>query len=148
MVDVTEKAETVRTARARGFVRIDSWVLDLIRQGKIAKGDPLETARIAGILAAKNTAQIIPLCHPLQLTHVSVQCEILEEGVSIEASATAVGKTGVEMEALTAVVAAALTIYDMCKAADRGIVISNVALIEKTGGHSGHYLRQEGRPED
>lgn len=148
MVDVTGKNETVRTARAVGFVRMASQVLDLIRQGKIAKGNPLETARIAGILAAKNTAQILPLCHPLPLTHVNVQCQILEEGISIEASATAVGRTGVEMEALTAVAVASLTVYDMCKAADKNILISNICLVEKTGGRSGHYRRVGNHPED
>lgn len=148
MVDVTGKNETVRTARAKGFVRMASQVLDLIRQGKIAKGNPLETARIAGILAAKNTAQIIPLCHPLPLTHVNVQCQISEEGISIEASATTVGRTGVEMEALTAVAVASLTVYDMCKAADKNISISNICLVEKTGGRSGHFHRVANHPED
>jgi cyclic pyranopterin monophosphate synthase len=141
MVDVTEKQATVRLARAKGFVKTSPETLKLIQDGKMAKGDPLETARIAGISAAKNASQLIPLCHPLSLTHVDVRCSILELGIEIEASATAEGKTGVEMEALTAVSVTALTIYDMCKAVERGIVITDIRLIEKSGGRSGHYRR-------
>jgi cyclic pyranopterin monophosphate synthase len=141
MVDVTEKQATVRLARAKGFVKTSPETLKLIRDRRIAKGDPLETARIAGILAAKNSSQLIPLCHPLSLTHVDVQCSILELGIEIEASAIAEGKTGVEMEALTAVSVTALTIYDMCKAVEREIVITDIRLIEKSGGRSGHYRR-------
>ena len=141
MVDVTQKPVTVRVARAKGFVKTSPETLKLIQDQKIAKGNPLETARIAGISAAKNTSQLIPLCHPLSLTHVDVQCSILELGVEIEASATAEGKTGVEMEALTAVSVAALTIYDMCKAVEREIVITDIRLVEKSGGRSGDYRR-------
>jgi cyclic pyranopterin phosphate synthase len=143
MVDVTKKSVTVRTARARGWVKASPETLALIRAERIAKGNPLEIARIAGIMAAKNTAGLIPLCHPLGLTHVDVRCELTPEGIELEATATAEGKTGVEMEALTAVSVAALTIYDMCKAVDREIVITDVRLVEKTGGRSGHYLREE-----
>ena len=142
MVDVTQKSVTVRTARARGRVRTSPETLALIQTEGIAKGNPLEMARIAGILAAKNTAGLIPLCHPLALTHIDVRCELGQQGIELEATATAEGKTGVEMEALTAVSIAALTIYDMCKAVDREILITDVRLVEKSGGRSGHYLRK------
>ena len=143
MVNVTEKQSTLRVARAKGVVRMSAQTLAQVRNRSLAKGDPLETARIAGILAAKNTSQLIPLCHPLALTHVDVQCKILEQGIEIEASVTAEGKTGVEMEALAAVSVAGLTIYDMCKAVDRDIVVSEIRLVEKSGGRSGHYQRKE-----
>jgi cyclic pyranopterin monophosphate synthase len=143
MVNVTEKQSTLRVARAKGVVRMSPQTLAQVRNRSLAKGDPLETARIAGILAAKNTSQLIPLCHPLALTHVDVQCKILEQGIEIEASVTAEGKTGVEMEALAAVSVAGLTIYDMCKAVDRDIVVSEIRLVEKSGGRSGHYQRKE-----
>jgi cyclic pyranopterin monophosphate synthase len=143
MVDVTKKQSTLRIARARALVKMSPQTLIQIQNRSLAKGDPLETARIAGILAAKNTAQLIPLCHPLALTHVQVQCDILKQGIEIEASVTAEGKTGVEMEALAAVSIAGLTIYDMCKAVDREIVISDIRLVEKSGGRSGHYQRKE-----
>jgi cyclic pyranopterin phosphate synthase len=142
MVDVTEKPVTVRTARASGRVKASPETLALIQTEKIAKGNPLEVGRIAGILAAKNTAGLIPLCHPLGLTHVDVRCEVTPGGIELEANATAEGKTGVEMEALTAVSVAALTIYDMCKAVDREMVITDIRLVEKSGGRSGHYLRK------
>ncbi|MEW5979454.1 MAG: cyclic pyranopterin monophosphate synthase MoaC [Acidobacteriota bacterium] len=144
MVDVSDKPVTTRFARARGFVQASAETLDLIRQQRMAKGNPLEVARVAGILAGKNTAQIIPLCHPLGLTHLDVQCQLHSNGIAVEASATADGKTGVEMEALTAVAAAALTIYDMCKAVDKSMVINDICLLEKRGGRSGSYVRQEG----
>ena len=143
MVDVTQKSVTVRIARARGCVRASPETVALIQTEKIAKGNPLEVARIAGIMAAKNTAALIPLCHPLGLSHVDVRCELTSEGIESEATATAEGKTGVEMEALLAVSVAALTIYDMCKAVDREMVISDVRLVEKSGGRSGHYLRKD-----
>lgn len=143
MVDVTQKSVTVRIARARGCVRASPETVALIQTEKIAKGNPLEVARIAGIMAAKNTAALIPLCHPLGLSHVDVRCELTSEGIELEATATAEGKTGVEMEALLAVSVAALTIYDMCKAVDREMVISDVRLVEKSGGRSGHYLRKD-----
>jgi cyclic pyranopterin phosphate synthase len=148
MVNVTEKAATVRTARAGGFVRTSPQTVELIRSDKIAKGNPLEIARVAGILAAKNTAQLIPLCHPLNLTHTDVRCQVTDEGIQLEATATTEGKTGVEMEALTAVSVAALTIYDMCKAVDREITITQICLLEKAGGRSGHYLRQRSDKHD
>jgi cyclic pyranopterin monophosphate synthase len=143
MVNVTEKQSTLRVARAKGLVKMSAQTLVQIRNRSLAKGDPLEVARLAGILAAKNTSQLIPLCHPLALTHADVQCEILEQGIEIEASVTAEGKTGVEMEALTAVSVAGLAIYDMCKSVDRNIVIADIRLVEKSGGRSGHYLRKE-----
>ena len=143
MVDVTQKSVTVRMARARGRVRASPETLALIQTEKIAKGNPLEVARIAGIMAAKNTAGLIPLCHPLGLTHVDVRCELTQGGIELLATATAEGKTGVEMEALTAVSVAALTIYDMCKAIDREMVISDIRLVEKSGGRSGHFLRED-----
>src|SRR5262245_1371073 len=142
MVDVTQKSVTVRTARACGRVRTSPETLALIQTERIAKGNPLELARIAGILAAKNTAGLIPLCHPLALTHIDVRCELSQQGIELEATATAEGTTGVAMEALTAVSIAALTIYDMCKAVDREILITDVRLVEKSGGRSGHYLRK------
>jgi cyclic pyranopterin monophosphate synthase len=142
MVNVTAKPVTTRTARAGGFVRASAETLELIQSDKIAKGSPLEIARVAGILAAKNTAQLIPLCHPLNLTHVDVQCQVTEGGIQLEATASADGKTGVEMEALTAVSVAALTIYDMCKAVDREMTITEICLLDKAGGRSGHYVRR------
>lgn len=113
-----------------------------IREHKTPKGDPLETARVAGIMAAKRTADLIPLCHPLPLTHVDVQARIEEDGVYLESSVSTNAQTGVEMEALTAVAIAALTIYDMCKAIDKGITISDMRLESKTGGKSGDYFRE------
>jgi cyclic pyranopterin monophosphate synthase len=143
MVNVTEKTMTVRIARAKGLVRMSSQAVRQIQDRSLTKGNALETARIAGVLGAKRTSQLIPLCHPLLLTHVDVECAILEQGIEIEAIVSAEGKTGVEMEALTAVSVAALTIYDMCKAVDKGMVISDIRLIEKSGGRSGHYLRKD-----
>lgn len=141
MVDVTDKAVTVREARARGIIRMTPRIIAQIQSGAIAKGNVLETARIAGIMAAKKTAEIIPLCHPLALSHAAVNFELRPENNTIEIQATMrlTGKTGVEMEALTAVSAAALTLYDMCKALDKGMVISNICLLEKSGGKSGTY---------
>jgi cyclic pyranopterin phosphate synthase len=142
MVDVTEKPATARVARAGGLIRTSAATLQLIQGENISKGNPLEIARVAGIMAAKNTAQLIPLCHPLALTHIDVRCRLTAEGIELEATAAAEGKTGVEMEALTAVSVAALTIYDMCKAVDREMVIGEICLLEKAGGRSGHYLRK------
>src|ERR1700722_19092175 len=141
MVDVTAKAVTSRAATAHGFVHIGREVLGQIRRRKTPKGDPLEIARIAGIAAAKRTAEWIPLCHPLALTHIAVTAELCQNGVEITSRVTATAQTGVEMEALVAVSAAALTIYDMCKALDKGIEISDIYLVEKTGGKSGAYHR-------
>lgn len=141
MVDVTDKAATVREAKARGTIRMTPRIIDQIQSGAIVKGNVLETARIAGIMAAKKTADIIPMCHPLALTHATVDFELQPENHAIEIRATVrlAGKTGVEMEALTAVSAAALTLYDMCKALDKGMVISDICLLEKSGGKSGTY---------
>ena len=143
MVDVSAKAPTERSATAEGFVRMASETLALIAENKVAKGDVLATARIAGIMAAKKTSELIPLCHPLNISSVTVDCKLVEDdeatGVHITASVKLVGVTGVEMEALTAVSVAALTIYDMVKAVERGIVISDVRLVSKEGGRSGVY---------
>ena len=141
MVDVSAKPETVREAVADGFVRLGSGALQAIRQKAIKKGDPLQTARLAGILAAKRTADIIPLCHPLPLTHVDVDLIAKPRGYLVEARVGTVGRTGVEMEALVAVSVAALTLYDMLKAVDRTIAIGPIQLREKRGGRSGTYRR-------
>jgi cyclic pyranopterin phosphate synthase len=141
MVDVSEKPVTKRTAVASGFVRMSQATVDSIRNRLAPKGDPLETARIAGIMASKRTSELIPLCHPLPLNHADVQLEIRDEGISILATAVTDGKTGVEMEALTAVSIAALTIYDMCKAIDKTMVITDVRLEKKSGGRSKDYDR-------
>jgi cyclic pyranopterin phosphate synthase len=142
MVDVTGKAPTARVAIARGRIRIARDALRLVRSGRLAKGDPLQPARLAGIMAAKRTAELLPLCHPLALTGVDVEVRPRVDGYLIEARVTTTAQTGVEMEALTAVAVAALTIYDMVKAVDRGMVIDGIVLVEKRGGRSGHYRRQ------
>jgi len=144
MVDVSTKAVTEREAMARGVVHMQPQTLQLIRGGKIAKGEVLAVARVAGILAAKRTADIIPLCHPLPIQVARIDFDVIAPGrLQIEACVTVSGKTGVEMEALAAVSAAALTVYDMCKAVDRGMVISDIRLMEKRGGRSGEYRRRE-----
>ena len=142
MVDVAGKAPTHRVARARGRIVMLPTTLEAIRQGTAAKGDVLGIARIAGIQAAKKTSDLIPLCHPLALTKVDLAFEIDEEGSAVECAATVetIGRTGVEMEALTATAVALLTIYDMCKAADRGMRIEEVGLVEKRGGKSGEWV--------
>jgi cyclic pyranopterin phosphate synthase len=145
MVDVGGKPVTSREALARGEIRMSAKALALIRSGKVAKGDPLQTARLAGIMAAKQTASLIPLCHPLPLTHVSVELMPTPRGYRIESRVRTDAKTGVEMEALTAVSVAALTIYDMVKAVDKAMVIGDICLVEKTGGRSGHYRRSTSR---
>jgi cyclic pyranopterin monophosphate synthase len=142
MVNVTSKEVTERTALARGFVKMSPTVLRALRQQKLPKGNPLEIARIAGIAAAKRTSEWIPLCHPLALTHIDVTARLCQNGVEIASRVTATARTGVEMEALVAVSAAALTVYDMCKALDKGMEISEIVLLEKIGGKSGHYLRR------
>jgi cyclic pyranopterin phosphate synthase len=144
MVDVGQKMDSERVAVAGGEVVMQPETLHLIRDGAIKKGDVLTIARIAGIMAAKRTSDIIPLCHPIALTHLDVDLSIDEAGsrVVITATARTIGKTGVEMEALTAVSAAALTIYDMAKAVDRGMHIQNVRLVEKHGGKSGDYVEK------
>jgi cyclic pyranopterin phosphate synthase len=145
MVDVGDKAETTRTAIAEGVVIMRAETLALILSGNAKKGDVLGTARIAGIMAAKRTHELVPLCHPILLTKVSVEIEPDEAlpGLRVTALARVTGKTGVEMEALTAASVACLTIYDMAKAADRGMVISGIRLVEKTGGKSGDYKAAE-----
>jgi cyclic pyranopterin phosphate synthase len=140
MVDVSGKAATVRTATAHSFVMMSRKVIEALPRNP--KGDPLEIARIAGILAAKKTAELIPLCHSLPLSHVDVRCQIEETGIAIDATASTDAQTGVEMEALTAVSIAALTIYDMTKALDKAIEIREIYLVEKTGGKSGTYRRE------
>jgi len=141
MVDVSEKAVTSRTAIAEGLVLMAPETLSLILKGKAEKGDVLATARIAGIMGAKRTAELIPLCHPLPLTQVTLDFTPQADPVSlrVEATAKVEGKTGVEMEALTAVTVACLTLYDMCKAVDRSMTFSGIRLIEKTGGRSGAF---------
>ena len=146
MIDVTRKETTEREAVARGKVQMKPVTLDLIRRGKLEKGDVLAAARTAGILAAKETHRLIPLCHPLRLTHISVDFHLPTRGratssgrcsVEIKASAKGMGKTGFEMEALVAVSVAALTIYDMCKVADKSMTIGDIRLVRKSGGKSG-----------
>ena len=141
MVDVGDKAVTTRTAVSSGFVRMAATTIEAIREHRTPKGDPLEVARLAGIMAAKRTSELIPLCHNLPLNHADVQLELRADGVAIVATATTEGKTGVEMEALTAASVAALTIYDMCKAIDKAMVITDIRLESKTGGRSGDYTR-------
>jgi cyclic pyranopterin phosphate synthase len=143
MVDTSAKEATVRRAVATARVLLSPETLAAVREHRTPKGDPLETARLAGIMAAKRTAELIPLCHPLPLTHVEVRAELNDSGVLIEAEAATRAQTGVEMEALTAATVAALTVYDMCKAVDKGITITDVRLEEKSGGKSGEYVRQK-----
>jgi cyclic pyranopterin monophosphate synthase len=142
MVDVTAKPATQRTAVAHAFVRMQRATVASVRRLKSAKGNPLEIARIAGITAAKRTAELIPLCHPIALTHVDVSAKLCQNGIEITAEATATGPTGVEMEALTAAAVASLTIYDMCKALERGMEITDLHLVKKSGGRSGTYERK------
>ena len=141
MVDVFEKADTSRTATAKGRVNVNGETLELIKSGGFKKGDVLAVARLAGIMAAKKTPDLIPLCHPLPLTSVKVNLSVNEDDCAVEIDATCkiTGKTGVEMEALTAVSVAALTVYDMCKAVDKGMTIDAVRLIHKSGGKSGTF---------
>ena len=141
MVDVTAKPATSRTAVAHGFVRIAPAAVSRVRKLETPKGNPLEVARIAGIAAAKRTAEWIPLCHPLPLSHIDVSTRLCQNGVEITSRVTATAQTGVEMEALVAVAAAALTVYDMCKALDKGMEITEIYLLEKLGGKSGRYAR-------
>ncbi len=142
MVDVGPKEVTARTARASGRVRMQSETVRLIRDRKLAKGDVLEVARLAGIMAAKRTAELIPLCHPLPLDAVELSFDFPDaKSIVVEAVARVTARTGVEMEALVAVGIAALTIYDMCKSVDRAMVIEEIRLEEKSGGRSGHFVR-------
>ena len=141
MVDVTGKPQTGRTARAEAIVEMAPSTVALLQANALPKGNALETARIAGIQAAKKTSELIPLCHPLPLTHVDVSIEITATGARIQTTATTKAETGVEMEALTAASVAALTLYDMCKAVEKGITIGKIRLLEKSGGKSGHWVR-------
>ena len=145
MVDVSDKDETERTATAGGSVYMAAETLGMIREGGAKKGDVLGVARLAGIMAAKRTADLIPLCHPLALTSVAVDldCDPARNAVDITATCRLTGRTGVEMEALTAVAVAALTVYDMCKAVDRAIVIGDIRLMHKAGGKSGEFRRKD-----
>jgi cyclic pyranopterin phosphate synthase len=141
MVDVSAKQVTTRTAVAHGFVKMKPRVVRAVRRLKNPKGNPLEVARIAGIAAAKRTAEWIPLCHPLPLTHIDVTARLCKNGVELRSTVVVAAPTGVEMEALVAVTAAALTVYDMCKALDKGMEITDIYLVEKTGGKSGAFYR-------
>jgi len=152
MIDVTGKRETERQAIAKGKIHMKPATLELLRAGKLEKGDVLATARTAGILAAKETHRLIPLCHPLQLTHVAVEFDLPAKGraisridcsIQIAASAKGIAKTGFEMEALVAVSVSALTIYDMCKAVDKSMTIGEIRLVRKSGGKSGLYVAGE-----
>jgi len=144
MVDVSAKQVTTRTAKAHAFVKMTPRVVAAVRRLKNPKGNPLEVARIAGIAAAKRTAEWIPLCHPLPLTRIDVTATLCENGVELGSTVMATAQTGVEMEALAAVGAAALTVYDMCKALDKGMEITDIYLVEKTGGKSGDFRRDPG----
>ena len=142
MVDVSRKAVTRRTARAEAWVRVGPVIAALLREsGGVAKGNVIEVARVAGIVAAKRTAELIPMCHPLTLDHVEVSVELTGTSLRIESAVRCRERTGAEMEALTAAAVAALTVYDMCKSADKGIEIRSVRLLEKSGGKSGHWRR-------
>jgi cyclic pyranopterin phosphate synthase len=145
MVDVGGKPETARSATAGGTIRMQPEALMAIRDGEGPKGDVLAAARIAGIMAAKKTAELIPLCHPLALDAVTIDFEFDDEGIAVTARASLTGRTGVEMEAMTACCVALLTIYDMAKALDKSMVIGDVRLLEKTGGKSGNWRREKGQ---
>lgn len=148
MVDISAKPATVRVAVARGLVRMQASTLALVQANQVAKGDVLTVAQIAGVMAAKRAAELIPLCHPLPLTDVQVLLvpDAKAGGIAIEATARTTGPTGVEMEALAAVAVAALTVYDMCKAVDRSMTIERVRLVHKRGGRSGTYTRRKEAP--
>jgi cyclic pyranopterin phosphate synthase len=145
MVDVGEKPSTRREAVARGSIAMSREALTLVRSGRVKKGDPLQAARLAGIMAAKQTSALIPLCHPLPLSSVNVDLTPTPRGYDIEARVSTTAQTGVEMEALTAVAVAALTVYDMIKAVDKTMVIGNIRVMLKAGGKSGTYRRREGQ---
>jgi cyclic pyranopterin monophosphate synthase len=145
MVDTSDKVATTRRAIASARVLMSAETIKAVRDNQTPKGDPLETARLAGVMAAKRTAELIPLCHPLPLTYVDVRAELHETGVYLEAEVRTNAQTGVEMEALAAVSVASLTVYDMCKALDKSMIISDIRLELKTGGKSGEYRRQENR---
>ena len=143
MVDTSAKPATARRAVASARVQMSSETLAALKSHRTPKGDPLEAARLAGIMAAKKTAELIPLCHPLPITHIEITAELESDGVYLESEVATNAQTGVEMEALTAVSVAALTVYDMCKALDKGITIKEVRLESKTGGKSGDYYRPD-----
>lgn len=143
MVDVSAKPVTLRRAVAAGRVVMQPTTVNAIREGMIGKGDVLGVARVAGIMGSKRTSDLVPMCHPIGLDAVEIAFELVEDGVLIEATALATARTGVEMEALTAVSVAALTIYDMCKSIDRAMAVDGICLMEKSGGRSGHYRREE-----
>lgn len=147
MVDISQKGETVREAIARGTIFMQPSTLKAILHNDIKKGNALETAKIAGIMAAKRTSSLIPLCHPISLAIIDINFSIDQDknAITIESKAKTIGQTGVEMEALTAVSISALTIYDMCKAIDRAMKISNIVLMKKSGGQSGTFVREEGK---
>jgi cyclic pyranopterin phosphate synthase len=142
MVDVGAKPDTDRRAIARGLLKVSPETLALVREGKTNKGDVIAAARIAGIMAAKKTSELIPLCHPLPLTHLAVDIEIHDDGLHIQALAATTGPTGVEMEALTAVAVAGLTLYDMLKSVERGAHLTDIRLVEKSGGKTGTYTAE------
>jgi cyclic pyranopterin phosphate synthase len=143
MIDVSEKAVTLREARARAVIRLKKETLDAIRNGQIEKGDVLTVAKVAGINGAKKTWELLPMCHPISLSSVAIDIFFDDENtIRIESTARAEAKTGVEMEALVAVTSSALTVYDMCKSIDRGITIESIYLLEKKGGRSGHWKRK------
>ncbi len=139
MVDVSPKDETLRTATAKGFIRLKKETMELIEKGEMKKGDVLATAQVAGVMAVKKTPDLIPLCHPLRITGVDVEFEVEDDRIEITVTVKSLDRTGVEMEALSAVSAAALTIYDMCKWIDKSMRITDIRLIEKTGGSSGDF---------
>lgn len=141
MADVTQKNITQRTATAQATVHLKKETLEAIIKGKVPKGDVLTSAKLAGIMAAKKTSELIPLCHPLELTNVKINFKLNKNSLNIQSQVCCIGRTGVEMEALLSVSVAGLTIYDMCKPVDRDIVISNIKLLKKTGGKSGTYIR-------
>lgn len=142
MVDVGEKQDSKRIATAIGSIKMKKETVDLIKEGLIKKGDVLSISQIGGIMGAKKTSDLIPMCHNIFLTGSDIKFNVLENEIEIEATVSTIGKTGVEMEALTAVSMAALTIYDMCKAVDKNMVIGNIMVVEKIGGKSGHYKRK------
>jgi cyclic pyranopterin phosphate synthase len=145
MVDISEKQSTLREATAEGFVTMQPDTLALIKNNRVKKGNVLETARIAGIMAAKKTSELIPMCHPLAITHAHIDFSLDEASscIGIRGTVRVIGQTGVEMEALTAVATTALTIYDMCKSYDREMIISDIQLTKKSGGKSGIFVRRE-----
>ena len=145
MVDVGSKPATHRVAVAEAVLRMKPATLKLLKSGRTSKGNPTEVARIAGINAAKQTSVLIPLCHPLSLTRIDIEFELRATGIRLTARVEAIDRTGVEMEALTAAAVSALTLYDMCKAVDRGMEILRIRLLEKSGGRSGHFVRRTGR---